>query len=315
MAEVLGVSAASLLRWRRRHEQRLKDPAPRGRPPVIPESAREKVRSCYLAHYGEWGPRVLAEWCRRVGLGTWSGSTIATVIADLQPREPRPRPPVHYEVMASGVMWSEDGTGFRERRRKKELLVIQDEHARFKLEHRLMNGPADEDAVFEYLEQAFALYGAPLVLKHDGGSIFHGARIRGLLEEHQVTELTSPPGYPPFNGKHERSMRDIKSYERAMRRAGVPGSLRTRIETAIDDLNNARPRPVLRGRTAREALEQDLLPLPDRAAFMGQVKRTERRLYREARSRNERDSARRRAVVEVLSCYALIEEWTDVSIK
>ena len=256
---------------------------------------------------------MLAAWCRREGLGSWSGSTITPVIADLRPREPRRGPPVRYEVMASGVMWSEDGTGFRERRRKKELLVVQDEHARFKLEHRLVGGPADEEAVFEYLREAFARHGAPLVLKHDGGSIFHGAGIRKLLADHQVTELTGPPGYPPYNGKYERSMRDIKSYERAMRRAAVRGSLRTRIEAAIDDLNNQRPRPVLRGRTAREAYVEDRVPLPDRAAFIARVNRTERRYCEAARSRKERERARRRAVEQVLLCYGLVEEWTDVS--
>lgn len=313
MAEPLGVNETSLDRWRRRNEQARCVPMPCGRPAVIPEAARKRIRACCLAHYGEWGPQVLASWCRREGLGSWSASTIAAVVSDLRPEERRPRRAKHYEVMASGVMWSEDGTGFRDRGRKKELLVVQDEHARLKLEHRLVAGPADEDAVLEYLQQAFATHGPPLVLKHDGGSIFHGPRIQQLLADHRVVELTSPPGYPPFNGKTERSMRDIKSYERAMRRAGAGGTLRTRIGAAMEDLNNQRPRPVLRGRTAREAYEEDRGSLPDRGTFFARVNRTERRLYAAARSRSEGECARRRAVEQVLLCYGLIEEWTDVS--
>jgi transposase InsO family protein len=191
--------------------------------------------------------------------------------------------------------------------------VIQDEHARLKLGHRLVEGPANEEAVYNYLKVAFATYGAPLVLKHDGGSIFHGERIQKLLAEHQVTDLTSPPGYPPYNGKQERSMRDIKSYERAMRRHGVRATLSTRINEAIDDLNDQRPRPVLGGRTARETYEEDQIDLPDRQEFIGQVNRIEKILRAEARSRSDLESARRQAVEHTLLGYGLMEEWGDVS--
>ena len=187
----------------------------------------------------------------------WSATTIAAVIADLRD-EPREKPPtMRYEIVGSNVMWSEDGTGFKDRGRKKELVVAQDEHARFKVGYELVDGPADEDAVHRNLEAAFARYGAPLVLKHDGGSIFHGQRIGALLRKHQVTELTGPRHYPQYNGKKERSMRDIKSFERAMRRHGRPSPLRQRIDAAVHDLNEDRPRPMLRGRTARNVFEQD----------------------------------------------------------
>jgi transposase InsO family protein len=255
----------------------------------------------------------LAQWCRREGLGCWSATTIAGVIRDLRddavPREQAAR----YEITASGVMWSEDGTGFRDSGRKKELLVIQDEHSRFKLGHRLVNGPADEGAVYANLKAAFSGHGAPLVLKHDGGSIFHGRRIRDLLAAHQVTELTGPGGYPEYNGKQERSMRDIKSYERAMRYHGVRGWLRDRLDAAVDDLNEERPRPVLAGRTARESYEQDRANLPDRKEFIAAVNRKEDELRAVARSRSEMESSRRRAIEQVLLRCGLMQQWCDVS--
>jgi transposase InsO family protein len=220
---------------------------------------------------------------------------------------------VRYEIVSSNVMWSEDGAGFKERGRKKELVVAQDEHARFKVGHELVDGPADEDAVLRNLERAFARYGAPLVLKHDGGSIFHGQRIQELLRKHQVTELTGPRHYPQYNGKKERSIRDIKSYERAMRRHGRPSTLRRRIDSAIHDLNRDRPRPVLGGRTAREAYRQDRIRLPDRGEFIANVDRTERLLFRAATTRAERDSARRRAIEQVLLGYRLMKRTGDVS--
>ena len=176
-----------------------------------------------------------------------------------------------------------------------------------------MDGPANEDAVHRNLETAFAKYGPPLVLKHDGGSIFHGQRIGALLRKHQVTELTGPRHYPQYNGKKERSMRDIKSFERAMRRHGRASILRRRIEAAVHDLNEDRPRPMLGGRTARDVFEQDHIPLPDRQVFMEEVNRTERELQHTATTRAETDSAGRRAVEGVLLAYGLMKETRDVS--
>ncbi len=312
MAQQMGITLQALTRWVGRCEDE-RVAVRTGRPEVISAAARWKLRACYVGHYKQWGPRVLREWARRQGLGVWSATTIAAVIADLRD-EPEEKPPtVRYEIVGSNVMWSEDGTGFKDRGRKRELVVAQDEHARFKVGYELVDGPADEDAVHRNLEAAFARYGAPLVLKHDGGSIFHGQRIRTLLQEHQVTELTGPHHYPQYNGKKERSMRDIKSFERAMRRHGRSSTLRHRIDAAVRDLNQDRPRPVLGGRTARQVFERDPIPLPDRNVFIKEVNRTEQQLHDVATTRAERDRARRRAVEQVLLAYGLMKNTGDVS--
>jgi len=314
MAVEMGITVQALNRWVGRCEgERVSARA--GRPEAIPAAARWKLRTCYLDHYKQWGPRVLRDWSRRQGLGSWSATTIADVIADLRDEPEKRPPPVRYEIVGSNVMWSEDGTGFKDRRRKKELVVAQDEHARFKVGHELVDGPADEDAVYRNLQAAFAKYGAPLVLKHDGGSIFHGGRIGALLRKHRVTELTGPRHYPQYNGKKERSIRDIKSFERAMRRHGRPSTLRQRIDAAVHDLNHERPRPVLAGRTARNVFEEDRIPLPDRQEFRKEVDRTERQLHDAATTRSERDAAWRRAVEHVLLAYGLMKTMGDVSHK
>lgn len=313
MSEVLGTSLPSLRRWQRRQVVAPSEPAPLGRPTVISGEARERIRRCYTEHFGQWGPQVLAHWCVRKGLGDWCASTIAAVIADLR-QEPEEKPaPVRYEITASQVMWSEDGTGFKEQGHKKELLLLQDEHARFKVNHRLVSGPAEEDDVVAYLREAFDRYGAPLVLKHDGGAIFHGEQMARLLEDYQVLDLTGPPSYPQYNGKKERSVRDVKSFVRARRRHGVPGPLRTHVDAAMWDLNEDRPRPVLGGRTAREVFSGDRIQLPDRQRLRKEVDQAEQRLAAEARSRSEQRSARRRAVEEVLWRYGLMKRMGDVS--
>ena len=108
-------------------------------------------------------------------------------------------------------------------------------------------------------------------------------------------------------------MRDIKSFERAMRRHGRSSSLSHRIDAAVRDLNQDRPRPMLDGRVASEVFERDRIPLPDRQIFMEKINRTERGLLDTARTRAETDSARRRAVEAVLLDYGLMKNTGDVS--
>jgi len=313
MAEVLGITEQALCRWEMRHAEASCERMKQGRPEVIPEKEKHRIRECYLKHYRQWGPRVLALWAEREGLGKWSPSTVTQVIRDLREKLEEPAKPERYDVTAPGVMWSEDGAGFKERGRKKELLVVQDECSRFKINHRLVAGPAQTEDVVEYLREAFTTHEPPLVLKHDGDSVFQSERVKDLLDEYGVVDLKGPPYYPEYNGKKERSIRDIKSYERAMRRHGVGGSLQKRLDETISDLNDHRPRPVLGGRTAREVFESDRGRLPDRWRFRREVRRKELQLRREAKSRKELTSAHRRAVEEVLSAYRLVEKTVDVS--
>ena len=103
MAVEMGITLQALTRWVGRCEA--KHVAVRaGRPEVISATARWKLRACYVGHYKQWGPRVLREWARRQGLGSWSATTIAAVIADLRD-EPQEKPPtVRYEITGSNVM-------------------------------------------------------------------------------------------------------------------------------------------------------------------------------------------------------------------
>ncbi len=310
---MLGISSLALRRWQQRQHAVSSGRVHLGRPKVISQEQRAKIRQCYREHYGQWGPRTLAHWCRRERLGTWCASTLARVIADLRNGPEEKREPIRYEITASQVMWSEDGTGFKEKGQKRELLIAQDEHARFKVSCRLVDGPAREEDVVSYMEEAFQRYGPPLIIKHDGDSIFHGDRMRELLNRYAVLDLTGPPSYPQYNGKTERSIRDVKSYERALRRSRRRLTLRQRLDEAVHDLNEERPRPVLGGRTAREVFTQDNIELPDRRQFSKEVERTEQRLFAIARSRSKQRSTRRRAIEEVLLRYSLMKEPGDVS--
>jgi transposase InsO family protein len=314
MAEVMGIKYESLKRGiARLVGQRPTSNRKPGRPPAVPARVRLKIRNCYIGHYKQWGPSTLAQWCRREGLGDYSPTTISSIIEDIREGEPVKEKPRRYEITAPNVMWSEDGAGFRDYGRKRELLLLQDECSRYKVNKRLVKGPATSDDVYDYLREAFDNQGAPLVLKHDGDSIFHEKDVCELLEKYGVINLKSPARYPPFNGKMERSIRDIKSYERAMRRFDSDTTLHYRIEATIHDLNEERPRPVLGGRIAREVFEDRPMPLPDRWVFYKEVMDTERMMISDSSSRKQKDDARRRAVELVLLRHGLMKEITDVS--
>jgi hypothetical protein len=152
------------------------------------------------------------------------------------------------------------------------------------------------------------------VLKHDGHSVFHEKNVQDLLEDYCVIDLTGPAHYPKYNGKKERSMRDIKTFERGMRRHGPKGTLLIqRIDAAVHDLNEVRPRPILSGRTAREVYDNAPRAVVDRAELRKEVDFRESQLKAAARSRKERDSARRRAIEQVLLAYGLLAKREDVS--
>ena len=312
MAEVLDMTPAALSRWMTR--QAVEPPAGSklGRPEVIPSDVKQKIRDRYTKSFKQWGPSVLSAWAEREGLGKYCPSTISKVIEDLKEKPKDPEVKVRYEITAPGVLWSEDGTGFKDRGKKKELLALQDECSRFKLNHRLVPGPANAKHVYAYLKEAFEKYGPPLVIKHDGDKIFHEEDVIKLFEKYDIVALTSPPYYPQYNGKKERSFRDIKGFERSMRRMSTGTTLSQRIDAAVDDLNYHRPRPVLGKRTAWEVYS-DRKDLPDRKKFKKEVDRAEERLLSTARTRKEEADARRRAVEEVLSSYELVKIIPDVS--
>ena len=108
-------------------------------------------------------------------------------------------------------------------------------------------------------------------------------------------------------------MRDIKSYERALRKNKAGDTLARRIDLAMFDLNEDRPRPMLGGRTAWEVFEQDRRLLPNRQRFKMEVETRALELEAQAGSRKDLKNARRNAVIEVLLAYRLINFIGDMS--
>jgi len=79
------------------------------------------------------------------------------------------------------------------------------------------------------------------------------------------------------------------------------------------DLNDERPRPVLAGRTALEVFEQNRISFPNRKRFKMEVQTRQVTLEALAGSRKEIQAARRKAVIEVLMRYNLLNWRGDMS--
>ncbi|MFH0909902.1 MAG: transposase family protein [Planctomycetota bacterium] len=85
------------------------------------------------------------------------------------------------------------------------------------------------------LDVRFEIDGAPLVMKDDNGSGFIAEETQGALSEHGVTQLLSPPRFPPYNGSIESgigAMKDRTTWSAARR--GRP------LEWTGEDLESAR---------------------------------------------------------------------------
>lgn len=313
MAKALDMKPRSVRRKIARLNRAPSVPVKLGRPESIGADARWKIRSCYQQHFGQWGSGVLAWWVRREGIGRWAPETIAKVIEDMKPKPEKKRKPLRYEITEPMVMWSEDGAGFKDGKRKREAMILQDECARYKVHTRLAEGPATEQHVLEYLEEASQTHGAPLILKQDNIAYQNTEAIQKLCDRHGVLLLNSPTHYPQYNGKKERSVRDIKGYVRALQKNRVGENLEEQLALAVKDLNDDRPRPVLGGHTAWEVFTHRRRRLPDRKQFLIRVQTKQLELEEKATDRKEKQAARRRAVEQVLLHYGLIKWKGNVS--
>jgi len=94
------------------------------------------------------------------------------------------------------------------------------------------------------LESLFQLHGAPLVIKHDGGSAFKAETTLALLRRFEVLSLRSPAYTPRYNGSCERGLGWAKvRIEEVAAQEGHPGRWTTRTIERARQWMNATPRP------------------------------------------------------------------------
>ena len=112
---------------------------------------------------------------------------------------------------AVGSVWAIDFTGPRAavEGRYRHLLAVRDLASGRQLLWRPVEA-ATAEVARDALASLVAEHGAPLVLKCDNGSPFTSAMVEGLLTEHGVCALYSPPYWPRYNGSVEAGIGSLK---------------------------------------------------------------------------------------------------------
>lgn len=117
--------------------------------------------------------------------------------------------------------------------------------------------------VAAHLEQLIAVYGRPLLLKRDNGSIFKCQAVDAVLARHGIIPLDSPAYYPKYNGAIENSIRyfkdELRRYMALPHRWCVSQARAYAIQSALT--LNLKQRKVLNKKTALE-VHINTLPRP-----------------------------------------------------
>jgi hypothetical protein len=93
----------------------------------------------------------------------------------------------------------------------KKVLMVRDLAAKW----NLLSLPAKETSgrlAEQAVEHLFICFGAPLVMKMDGGPEFKEKRFRKMLRDYGVTVLLSPGYYPQYNGAVEAGIGSLKTH-------------------------------------------------------------------------------------------------------
>ncbi len=149
------------------------------------------------------------------------------------------------------------------------LLSIRDLASHCQLAWCPVRGQTADD-VLPVLQELFALYGPPLVLKHDNGSAFLASVTQQALIDALVAQLFSPPGQPQYNGAVERGNGVLKTYTHLRAQAvGHPFRWTSEDIQHAQDLANTISRPWgAGGLSPAEAWQQRTRIMPqERQAF------------------------------------------------
>ena len=113
------------------------------------------------------------------------------------------------------------------------------------------------ETVALHLEQLFERHGPPLVVKRDNGSNLNHQEVDEGLRRYLVIPLNSPPQYPPYNGRMEPAVRELKTplVEKILDHGSIADSrVELWAEVLAHDLNH-RSRPCLHGQVACQVFQ------------------------------------------------------------
>jgi transposase InsO family protein len=251
--------------------------------------------------------------------GHWTSYVVQEVVAHLKARRRRRLARVrkdtarHVEVLASGAVWSLDGThlGRTADHRAVEGQVLKDNGSRSALAVDVARAATGRDVVAQ-LEQARRHEGTlPLALVTDNGSPYTCDEVSEYLAREQVLHIRNLPHTPQHNGACEQLNGELKA-DCGLGKGVRIGSLRDAalaLEGSRKRLNR-RPRAVLGWQTAEQRHRTAARRYT--AATRERVYETGRRAMQDAMQRTgtvrARRLAARRAALATLEHYGIIKQ-------
>lgn len=207
LAQLLGISATTLRRWRAECCSGKFEPDLRGLAPF--RASRQLLRALVelVKELALMGVRALHRAVPDVPR-RWLEWLAARALERRERREWR----AELAWTRAGTVWAMDHTELETPidGEFSFLFVVRD-LASGRVLTALPTRSTDHEPVVQELERLFELHGAPLVLKSDNGSGLVHEEVRKLLERWGTTALRSPPRTPTFNGAVEAGMGALKA--------------------------------------------------------------------------------------------------------
>ena len=238
-------------------------------------------------------------------------SVVAAARAEHNEAQRRAWQQVHWH--RPNVAWATDASEYQRDGQgdKLRFVAVQDLNSSFRF------GPLCAlslrgEAIAAYLDQLFAQYGPPLVLKRDNGSIFNNRAVDAVLSQWLVLPLNSPPYCPRYNGGIEHGIGELKAELPAYLSAPAAWDLSqvTPILHSLCLLQNAQPRRRLDEETAcaRFFSHRQRFSKRERADAFESIRSHLNARLKEMENPNRRDfhAAWREATVHWLVCQNLI---------
>jgi hypothetical protein len=267
VAPVVGVSTATLRRWRarRRAGLPLRTRVSRRRTDPAPELVAE-LEAAVRSTRGLVGAAGLS---RRVSGASrrQAASVKARVVRDVE-RE-RKADCTRVVVAQPGVvrgfdqLWAPSTEGLL------PALVAADAAVPFRTSITLAER-YDSPSVARALDRDFCLHGAPLVLRLDLAKCHDAEPVSDVLVKHRVLALHGPPRYPQYYGQLERQNREHRAWLDRVAPLSA-ACLADELERMRVALNASWPRRTLGWHTAEERWSQRALLSVDRGALCTEV--------------------------------------------
>lgn len=295
VAGLIGVSPATLRRWRSRHgssEALVRRRGPRAGAPVEVGLAAEVDRRVRALH-----GLVGAESLRRSfpPLSRRQAATLKKRTVTAMESE-RKEGLCRVVITTAGVVRGFDAMDIETVEGRCYVLVSADAS----VPYRTSATPASRyrgDAVAAALEQDFARHGAPLVWRRDRAGAHATDEVNEVLRHYQVLALSGPPRYPLFYGQLERQNREHRAWLDPL--GPIPdASLEDELEQMRAALNGLWRRPTLGWRTAEEAWRGRPAIEVDRCALADEVMERAARIERQMAVRGAPADLSQRLAIE-----------------